>query len=119
MKAWTNWREGTIGSLVDPSMRAGSRSDITRCIHIALLCVQENSANRPTMNSVVVMLNSNSLTLPIPSRPAFFTHDNSIDESDMLFASEDSSGVTKSDQSKSMSDQASASATSITGPCPR
>ncbi|KAF3451641.1 hypothetical protein FNV43_RR07736 [Rhamnella rubrinervis] len=115
--AWKNWREGTVASLVDPSMRAGSGRDIMRCIHIALLCVQENSADRPTMNSVVVMLNSNSLTLPIPSRP-FFMHDNSIDESHM-FASEYSSGATKSDQSKSMPDQASVSATSITGPYPR
>ncbi|KAF3451647.1 hypothetical protein FNV43_RR07742 [Rhamnella rubrinervis] len=89
--AWTNWREGTIASLVDPSMRAGSGSVIMRCIHIALLCVQENSAERPTMKSVIVMLNSRSITLPIPSRPAFLMHDNSIHESDMIFASEHSS----------------------------
>lgn len=43
-----------------------------RCIHIGLLCVQENVANRPTMASVVMMLSSSSLTLPIPSKPAFF-----------------------------------------------
>lgn len=51
-----------------------------RCIHIGLLCVQENAADRPTMASVVLMLSSFSLTLPVPSEPAFFMHSN-IDES--------------------------------------
>ncbi|GKV50471.1 hypothetical protein SLEP1_g57171 [Rubroshorea leprosula] len=52
-----------------------------RCIHIGLLCVQENVAERPTMASVVLLLNSNSTSLPVPSQPAFFKH-NPI-ESDM------------------------------------
>jgi len=42
-----------------------------RCIHIALLCVQEKGDDRPTMASVVLMLNSHSVTLPLPSKPAF------------------------------------------------
>ncbi|PQM36928.1 cysteine-rich receptor-like protein kinase 10 [Prunus yedoensis var. nudiflora] len=40
-----------------------------RCIHIGLLCVQPNISERPTMASVVLMLTSNSLTLPVPSQP--------------------------------------------------
>ncbi|KAG5622804.1 hypothetical protein H5410_008022, partial [Solanum commersonii] len=42
--AWRNWREGTTSNLIDPMLRrsSGLVSDITRCIHIALLCVQEN-----------------------------------------------------------------------------
>lgn len=51
-----------------------------RCIHIGLLCVQENAADRPTMASVVLMLSSSSLSLAAPSEPAFFMHSN-IDES--------------------------------------
>jgi hypothetical protein len=47
-----------------------------RCIHIGLLCVQENVVDRPTMASVVLMFNSYSITLPIPSQPAFFMHSN-------------------------------------------
>ncbi|KAL5579096.1 hypothetical protein UlMin_011538 [Ulmus minor] len=96
--AWRNWREGTTSTLVDPLMRIGSGSEITRCIHIGLLCVQENVANRPTMNSVVLMLNSYSLSLPMPSEPAFFMH--SDIESDMSLASNFSSRVTESDKSK-------------------
>ena len=47
-----------------------------RCIHIGLLCVQENAVDRPTMASVVLMLNSSSFTLSVPSEPAFFMHSN-------------------------------------------
>ena len=43
-----------------------------RCIHIGLLCVQENLADRPTMTTIMLMLNSYSLSLPIPSEPAFY-----------------------------------------------
>ncbi|XP_058725198.1 cysteine-rich receptor-like protein kinase 29 isoform X2 [Vicia villosa] len=69
--AWRNWRDGTISNTIDPTLNNDSQNEIMRCIHIGLLCVQENVASRPTMNSVVVMLNSPSVTLPIPSEPAF------------------------------------------------
>ncbi|CAI9780791.1 unnamed protein product [Fraxinus pennsylvanica] len=72
--AWKNWHEGTSGHIIDPSLRTSARSlrDIMRCIHIGLLCVQEDAADRPTMATIVLMLTSFSITLPIPSRPAFF-----------------------------------------------
>ena len=77
LQAWKNWREGTASNIVDPTIRpTGSTTEIMRCIHIALLCVQENVANRPTMASVVLMLNSYSMTLVVPSEPAFFMHSN-------------------------------------------
>ncbi|GMN49776.1 hypothetical protein TIFTF001_018936 [Ficus carica] len=75
--AWRNWREGTTLNIADSLVRVGSGSEITRRIHIALLCVQESVAHRPTMNTVVLMLNSNSLSLPVPSKPAFFLHSRS------------------------------------------
>jgi serine/threonine protein kinase len=68
---WRCWREDIILSVIDPSLTTGSRSEILRCIHIGLLCVQESPASRPTMDSVALMLNSYSYTLPTPSRPAF------------------------------------------------
>ncbi|KAK3024971.1 hypothetical protein RJ639_042778 [Escallonia herrerae] len=84
LKAWKNWREGMGSNLIDPALRAesGSIREIIRCVHIGLLCVQENVASRPTMASVVLMLNSFSLTLPVPSEPAFFMHSNA----DPMFA---------------------------------
>ncbi|KAL0398720.1 UNVERIFIED_CONTAM: Cysteine-rich receptor-like protein kinase [Sesamum radiatum] len=70
---WKNWRDGTAANVIDPVLRAdsGSRQDMLRCIHIGLLCVQENGANRPTMASVVLMLNSTTITLQVPSEPPF------------------------------------------------
>ncbi|XP_076925060.1 cysteine-rich receptor-like protein kinase 15 [Bidens hawaiensis] len=74
--AWKNWRNKTITSMIDPTLRTGSGSlrEIIRSIHIGLLCVQDNAVNRPTMASVVLMLNSVSITLPVPLEPAFFMH---------------------------------------------
>ena len=40
-------------------------------IHIALLCVQEDPNDRPTMSMVVVMLASKLINLPQPSAPPF------------------------------------------------
>ncbi|KAL2454533.1 Cysteine-rich receptor-like protein kinase 29 [Abeliophyllum distichum] len=72
--AWKNWQEGTSENIIDPTLRASSSSlrDIVRCIHISLLCVQENMADRPTIGSVVLMLTSFSTTLPVPLQPTFF-----------------------------------------------
>ncbi|KAL7116904.1 hypothetical protein ACP275_03G035500 [Erythranthe tilingii] len=72
--AWRSWREGTISNLIDPilSETNGGQPDMVRCIHIALLCVQQNAADRPTMASVVVMLNSSTIRLPIPTEPGFY-----------------------------------------------
>ena len=48
------------------------RNEVLRCLHIGLLCVQENPVDRPTMASIVLMLNSYSITLPSPQNPAYF-----------------------------------------------
>ncbi|GFP82105.1 cysteine-rich receptor-like protein kinase 10 [Phtheirospermum japonicum] len=72
--AWRSWREGTTANMIDPVLRAtcGTQPEMLKCIHIALLCVQENAVDRPTMASVVLMLNSYSATLPMPSEPGFY-----------------------------------------------
>ncbi|KAL7601140.1 hypothetical protein Lser_V15G24245 [Lactuca serriola] len=65
---WTNWLEGTCSNIKDPRIDADSRT-ITKFIHIGFLCVQEDAADRPTMDEVVSMLtDSSSLTLPAPKR---------------------------------------------------
>ncbi|XVF87648.1 hypothetical protein PTKIN_Ptkin18bG0137100 [Pterospermum kingtungense] len=69
--AWKSWKEGTAVNLIDPTLGNGSTNEIVKCIHIALLCVQENVAARPTMASVVFMLNSFSATYPVPLQSAF------------------------------------------------
>ena len=74
LQAWESWQEGRGGDVVDPFLRSGSGSmnEMLRCIHIGLLCVQEDPADRPTMASVVLMLSSFSITLNLPSEPAFY-----------------------------------------------
>jgi hypothetical protein len=63
--------EGTSSNLIDPMlMKGGPKAEMVKCIHIGLLCVQQNVADRPDMASVVLMLNGNSVALPVPTQPA-------------------------------------------------
>ncbi|KAG7959343.1 hypothetical protein I3843_10G065100 [Carya illinoinensis] len=100
--AWKNWRDGTASNLIDSTLRVCSTTEIMRCIHIGLLCVQENMAERPTMALVLLMLNSYSTALSIPSRPAFLMH-----------------SIVESDMSLNLSFQASQNEGSMTDPYPR
>ncbi|PRQ31248.1 putative protein kinase RLK-Pelle-DLSV family [Rosa chinensis] len=86
--AWKNWRDDTIPNIIDSMLTTGSRNEMIQCIHIGLLCVQENVNDRPTMASVVSMLNSHSLTLSVPSKPAYYLHYNSESDIDTSSASE-------------------------------
>ncbi|CAN0840705.1 Cysteine-rich receptor-like protein kinase 29 [Linum grandiflorum] len=78
--AWKNWEAGTYSNVMDPSLQNIFENEITKCIHIGLLCVQENVSGRPTMASVALMLTSDSLSLQLPSRPGFFEHTNTDDD---------------------------------------
>lgn len=40
--------------------------EVLKCIHIGLLCVQQDPTDRPSMSSVVMMLTSDATTLPEP-----------------------------------------------------
>ncbi|GMH26898.1 hypothetical protein Nepgr_028741 [Nepenthes gracilis] len=69
---WQNWSEGKALRIVDPMLlTSDSKEEVIRCIHIGLLCVQENAADRPTMSSVVLMLSGSHFALPQPLQPAF------------------------------------------------
>lgn len=58
--------EGTSSNVIDRRIHAYLSSAI-RVIHIGLLCVQPDPADRPTMEEVVGMLtNISSFTLPMP-----------------------------------------------------
>ena len=46
-------------------------NEFLRCVNAALLCVQDDPADRPTMSNVVVMLSSAAANLPVPKKPAF------------------------------------------------
>ncbi|XP_022720552.1 putative receptor-like protein kinase At4g00960 isoform X2 [Durio zibethinus] len=115
--AWKNWREGTALNVIDPTLSDGSRNETMRCIHIALLCVQENVARRPTMASVVFMLNSFSTTLPVPSQPAFCTQSNI--ETDMSSSLATNSWASESNNSNMELRPSSLNEVSVTELSPR
>ncbi|KAL5726243.1 G-type lectin S-receptor-like serine/threonine-protein kinase SD1-1 [Ranunculus cassubicifolius] len=70
--AWILWSEDKSMELVDESMRNSCCvEDVLRCIHVALLCVQQSSERRPAMSSVLLMLSSAG-NLPVPQPPGFY-----------------------------------------------
>ncbi|KAK3433353.1 hypothetical protein EUGRSUZ_D00831 [Eucalyptus grandis] len=70
---WKHWSNGTSSEIADPVLsNAYSVNEVIRCMHIGLLCVQDDTEDRPTMDSVVLMLNSESINIPVPQRPTFF-----------------------------------------------
>ncbi|VAH56021.1 unnamed protein product [Triticum turgidum subsp. durum] len=69
--AWQLWEEGKWIDLVDASLIFDSHSKIRRCINIALLCVQENAVDRPTMGDIVSMLSNETMILAEPKQPAY------------------------------------------------
>ncbi|KAB2610568.1 G-type lectin S-receptor-like serine/threonine-protein kinase [Pyrus ussuriensis x Pyrus communis] len=70
------WQEGRGIEVIDESLRETCQLDeALRCIHVGLLCVQEAPADRPTMSSVICMMQSNEATsLPPFKEPAFLIH---------------------------------------------
>ncbi|XP_057520698.1 cysteine-rich receptor-like protein kinase 5 [Amaranthus tricolor] len=71
---WRCWKEGRSKDFIDSTLKETySKGEITKCIHLALLCVQEDMKERPSMSTIVLMLNSNfgvgALSMPAP--PAF------------------------------------------------
>ncbi|XP_047940991.1 cysteine-rich receptor-like protein kinase 44 [Salvia hispanica] len=65
--AWEKWEQGTPEDSIDPILGNGLQ-EMLRCMHIGLLCVQEDPRMRPTMAEVVIMLGSSTVALPVPSR---------------------------------------------------
>ncbi|URE23370.1 receptor-like protein kinase, partial [Musa troglodytarum] len=76
---WEKWRCGSILEMVDPALDGHCQgSDLLRCMQIGLLCVQENPNDRPTMSTVVTMLNSGIAFLQAPGRPAFYVEQEDV-----------------------------------------
>ncbi|KAG6776903.1 hypothetical protein POTOM_016694 [Populus tomentosa] len=71
-QAWRLWIEGKAMEFVDPLLvERGPAEGILRCMHIGLLCVQKDPADRPTMSFVDLALASDPIALPQPQQPAF------------------------------------------------
>lgn len=70
--AWKLWSENRGLELLDPSqLEDCNRSEVLKCIHIGLLCVQDDANDRPPMSDVLFMLVSKNVVLPPPKQPVF------------------------------------------------
>ncbi|KAJ4833174.1 hypothetical protein Tsubulata_016042 [Turnera subulata] len=71
--AWLLWSQDKALELMDPSLEETCiESQVVRCIHVGLLCVQKHPDDRPAMSSVVFMLGNEGVVLAQPKEPGFF-----------------------------------------------
>ncbi|TVU10327.1 hypothetical protein EJB05_43850, partial [Eragrostis curvula] len=76
-RAWNLWNEEKAETMIDSSIVKGCILDeVLLCIHLALLCVQENLNDRPAMPQVVRILENGSKSFAAPNRPAYFAQRN-------------------------------------------
>ncbi|KAF6159086.1 hypothetical protein GIB67_032703 [Kingdonia uniflora] len=79
--AWKLWDEGKASELLDASIGDPSQtSKVLRYIQVGLLCVQQRPEDRPNMANVVLMLSSDSVSLPRPKQPGFFNERSLVEE---------------------------------------
>ncbi|KAL9324201.1 hypothetical protein ACSQ67_009058 [Phaseolus vulgaris] len=72
---WRQWRDETILSILDPSIKEKySELEVLICIQIGLLCVQQNPHARPSMVKIVSYFSNHLVELPRPEEPTFFLH---------------------------------------------
>ncbi|PKI18248.1 hypothetical protein CRG98_049478, partial [Punica granatum] len=70
--AYETWISGEGMEFIDPSLvDSASSCKLTRCLQIALLCVQENPMDRPSMLEISSMLRNGTSEITSPKRPAF------------------------------------------------
>ncbi|WRX27713.1 Serine-threonine/tyrosine-protein kinase [Theobroma cacao] len=71
--AWKLWNEEKALELMDELMEQEyPEHEAIRCIQVGLLCVQQRPEDRPVMQTVLLMLDSESMSLPQPGRPGFY-----------------------------------------------
>ncbi|PON94521.1 Tyrosine-protein kinase [Trema orientale] len=69
LNTWMLYQGGKALEILDPNLTKCNRDEAAMCIQLGLLCCQAAVADRPDMNSVHLMLSSDSFTLPRPTKP--------------------------------------------------
>jgi hypothetical protein len=96
MQVWGHWTMGTVVEIMDSSLSSYSNVDqMLKCIHIGLLCVQHNPAERPTMSTVNLMLSSSTMPRQAPARPAFCFQRNGVSLASTALVSENEVSITE------------------------
>nr|GEU86007.1 G-type lectin S-receptor-like serine/threonine-protein kinase At1g11330 [Tanacetum cinerariifolium] len=73
--AYVLWKQGIGMEFIDPALDdTFSRYKLISCMQVALLCVEENWAQRPSMLEVSAMLRNEYASVPMPRKPAFSTN---------------------------------------------
>ncbi|WJX93842.1 hypothetical protein P8452_75330 [Trifolium repens] len=86
--AWSLWKEGRALELIDKNIEDSCvESEVLRCIHISLLCVQQMPEDRPVMPSVVLMLGSDG-EFSKPKQPGYYVKKDSFADCSNLGRSE-------------------------------
>ncbi|KAL7083374.1 hypothetical protein ACP275_14G157900 [Erythranthe tilingii] len=67
--AWNLFQAGKSEELVDESLDKYNPEEAILCVQLGLLCCQASVSSRPDMNTVHVMVSSDSFTLPKPGKP--------------------------------------------------
>ncbi|KAF8013780.1 hypothetical protein BT93_I1589 [Corymbia citriodora subsp. variegata] len=71
--AWKLWLEEKVSDFIDPQLPDSfDLPEVVKCIQIGLLCVQRHPDDRPNMSTVLLMLDSESASLPQPKQPGFY-----------------------------------------------
>ncbi|KAK9155982.1 hypothetical protein Sjap_003462 [Stephania japonica] len=98
-EAWRLWNEDNALELIDANMKDSLIiSEVLRCIHVGLLCVQQCAEDRPSMASAISKLGSETSNSPQPKLPGFFTERNPDQDSDSTSKIEKSSSGTDASQ---------------------
>ncbi|CAN8270201.1 unnamed protein product [Cochlearia groenlandica] len=72
---WNLYKENRVSEVIDPSLgeSALENPQVSRCVQVALLCVQQNAVDRPSMLEVVSMIyGEGNNALSLPKEPAFY-----------------------------------------------
>ncbi|GAA0160960.1 transmembrane signal receptor [Lithospermum erythrorhizon] len=102
--AWLLWNENRATEIMDATLKDSFvESEVRRCIHVGLLCVQKLAEDRPSMSSVLFML-GNGVISTQPSEPGFFM-ERSSGSSIMHPSGKGSFNITKGDNATMSSTQ--------------
>ncbi|KAL3849348.1 hypothetical protein ACJIZ3_011230 [Penstemon smallii] len=70
--AWKLWNEENCLNFVDQTIESSNfEGEIVRCIHIALLCIQEFPNERPSIQTILSMISREIINLQMPKQPVF------------------------------------------------
>ncbi|KAD2805040.1 hypothetical protein E3N88_38417 [Mikania micrantha] len=82
--AWRLFKKGKSLDLIDECLHVSySACEVSRSIHVGLLCVQQRVEDRPNTPTVVGMLGGEG-SLPFPKKPAFYIQESEINSTSNL-----------------------------------